>query len=303
MKKNLYLLLSLIAVSSSVVLVSTRPTAPRVVTPGCSVTALDVGQGDALLIQTSDHQDILIDGGPGQAVVEELSTALPFGDRDIELMVLTHPHADHVNGLVAVTERYTVRRVLETAVTYHQQAYEHWHDLLRQQNIPDEHAVSGQRLVLGQATLDVLWPANDLSSTTIDHDNASEGGGVNDASIVLRLLCAGSRAIFTGDASSDIEDRILDGGADVSASLLKVGHHGSRFSTSQRWLQTVKPTWAVISVGQGNRYNHPHPTTMQRLQQNVPHILRTDEEGSITLQTDGRQGWQLGGVDKSKQMW
>ncbi len=257
----------------------------------CSFTALDVGQGDALLIQTSDHQDILIDGGPNQKVVDTLSQELPIGDRDIELMVLTHPHADHVNGLVAVTERFAVRHVLETGVTFKQQAYETWHKLLSAQHAPSDIAVSGQRYEVGAAILDVLWPSTDLTKIPIMKDDAANGGGVNDASVVLRLTCGGSVVMLMGDASSEIEDRILDNGATVQANLLKVGHHGSRFSTSKRFLEAVQPLMAVISDGAGNRYKHPHPSTLLRLEQAHVPILRTDLLGIIRLKTDGQGGW------------
>ncbi len=264
---------------------------PPGVYPACTFTALDVGQGDAILIQTIDHQDILIDGGPDDAVVDRLSQALPAGDRDIELLVLTHPHADHVNGLVAVAERFTVRRVLATSLPYRQQAYKTWRALLGEQRVPVTNALAGQRYVVGAATFDVLWPARDLTKENILGDSAAEGGGVNDASIVLRLSCGGSSAMLMGDASSDIEDRILDGGADVRAGLLKVGHHGSRFSSGVRFLRAVQAQWAVISVGAGNRYYHPHPTTMLRLKQAGLIIWRTDERGDVQLKTDGHGGW------------
>lgn len=263
---------------------------PRV-SPACTFTALDVGQGDAVLIQTRDHQDILIDGGSSDVVVDRLSQALPAGDRDIELMVLTHPHADHVNGLVAVTERFTVRRVLETGLPYNQQAYNIWQSMLRDKHIPIDYARSGQRYTVGAATFNVLWPALDLSKKNIVGDNAAEGGGINDSSIVLKLLCGGSMAMLTGDASSEIEERILDSGADVQAALLKVGHHGSRFSSDVRFLKAVQATWAVISVGVGNSYKHPHPTALLRFEQAGIAILRTDELGDVRLNTDGKGGW------------
>ena len=264
---------------------------PRGVYSPCTFTALNIGQGDAILIQTSDHQDILIDGGPDNSVLDRLSQALPPGDRDIELMVLTHPHADHVNGLVAVTERFTVRHVLETGLPFKQQAYATWQKLLHDQHVPIDIPVAGQRYTVGTATLDVLWPGRDLEHDDVTHDDAANGGGVNDSSIVLKLHCGGSDAMLMGDASSEIESRILDGGVDVRASLLKVGHHGSRFSSSVRLLKAVQATWAVISVGQNNRYHHPHPTALLRLKQAGLRVLRTDVEGDIKLKTDGHGGW------------
>ncbi len=285
MAKKLFLLSVSIAV-----FVWSWMSVPRSV-PACTFTALNVGQGDAILIQTRDHQDILIDGGPDDSVVDRLSHFLPAGDRDLELVVLTHPHSDHVNGLVPVTQRFTVHRVLETGVQFTETAYAEWQTMLKDKHIPVDIARAGQRYTVGAATFDVLWPALDLSHTTITKDNAAEGGGVNDTSIVMKLSCGGSAAMLMGDASSDIENRIIDAGVDVHASLLKVGHHGSRFSSGVRFLQAVKATWAVISVGAGNSYKHPHPTALLRLMQAGLHIVRTDQVGDVRLFTDGKGGW------------
>lgn len=284
--------LKLILLSCSLILLIAASIYSPGVSAACTFTALEVGQGDAILIQTADQQDILIDGGPDDGVVDQLGQALPAGDRDIELMVLTHPHADHVNGLLAVTERFTVHRVLATGLPYEQQAYKIWQAMLNEKNIPINYARSGQRYIVGSAIFDVLWPALDLTKKNIVGDNAAEGGGINDSSIVLKLLCGGSTAMLMGDASSDIEERILDSGVDVQASLLKAGHHGSRFSSNARFLKAVQATWAVISVGAGNSYKHPHPTALLRLQQAGLHILRTDEQGDGQLQTDGQGGWK-----------
>lgn len=262
--------------------------------PGCTFRAFSIGQGDALYIRTSDGQDILIDGGPDDRIVQHLSHVLPPGDRDIELMVLTHPHADHVNGLVAVTQRFIVRQALLTDVRFAQSAYHAWLEELDRDQVREHVAVAGQRYVVGTATLDVLWPGQDLSHVAIDHDHASEGGGVNDSSIVLKLTCDGSQAVLMGDASSDIEQRILDGGADVRADLLKVGHHGSRFSSSPTFLASVNPRWAVISVGVNNVYHHPHPTTLLHLERTRATILRTDQQGNIVLESNGQGGWRVG---------
>lgn len=285
MKRKL-ILLSVVVVLQLVV----RIYSP-VVYPACTFTALDVGQGDAILIQTSDHQDILIDGGPDDSVIDRLSQALPPGDRDIELMVLTHPHADHVNGLVSVVERFTVHHVLETTVPYEQGAYKLWHELLEKKHVPVSIVQAGQSFVVGQARFDVLWPAHDLTKKNIFGDNAAEGGGVNDTSVVLKLRCGGSTAMLTGDASTEIEERIVDGGVDVRADVLKVGHHGSRHSSSAKFLQAVQPTWAVISAGKNNGYHHPHPTALLRLERAQTTILRTDELGDIQLYTNGNGGW------------
>lgn len=259
--------------------------------PVCRLIALDVGQGDAILVQTPDHQDILIDGGPNDTVVDALSAALPPGDQDLELVVLTHPHADHVNGLVAVTERLQIHDVLLTGLHFRQAAYAAWRRLLDERHVRQHVAVAGQSYTVGGARLDVLWPVQNLSLRSVSTDDAAAGGGINDSSIVLRLTCGGSQAMLMGDASSEIEERILATGVDVRAAALKVGHHGSRFSTSRTWLEAVQPRWAIISVGRNNRYHHPHPATLLRLSQAELTVLRTDQQGTIRLWSDGQGGW------------
>jgi len=264
----------------------------HIIAPACRLITLDVGQGDAILIQTSDQQDILIDGGPDNVALEKLNKYLPAGDRDIELMVLTHPHADHVNGLVPITERYQVKRALNTGLTFSQLAYEKWKKLLNDRGVPIELAQAGQRHTIGQAQLEILWPGQDLSKVTYARDNASQGGGVNDASIVIRLSCGGSQAMLMGDAGGEIEERIIASGSPVQADLLKVGHHGSRYSTSVGLVDAVKPKWAVLSVGLGNTFNHPHPTSLLHLAKVGAAIFRTDQLGDVKFITDGNGGWE-----------
>ena len=260
--------------------------------PACRVFALDVGQGDSILIQTADHQDILVDGGPDDSVLAGLNKYLPAGDRNIELMVLTHPHSDHVNGLVSVTERYTVSQVLETGVQFKQTAYQTWQSLLKQKNIPTIRVQAGQQYLIGLAQLDILWPVTDLSKTVYVHDNAALGGGINDTSIVMKLTCGGSRAILMGDASSDIEERIIASGVNIKADLLKVGHHGSRYSTSVDFVAAVQPKWAMISVGLNNKFNHPHPTSLLHLRQFNVNVFQTDQVGDVRYKSDGLGGWK-----------
>lgn len=291
---NKKILLSLIVLGGAIIWLIWPGLPSTTADAACRLSALDVGQGDALLIRTPDRQDILIDGGPSTNFYQQIGQTLPPGDHDLELIILTHPHADHVNGLVEVLKRFDVHKILDTGVQYQQNAYREFENVVQEKKISESRAAAGQRLTIGTSTtLDVLWPAAALSDEKITKDNASEGGGVNDTSIVMKLTCGGSTAMLTGDAASDIEERLIERGSDVRATLLKVGHHGSRFSTSVDFLQAVRPTWALISVGRNNHYQHPHPSTLARLQKIETEILRTDERGTITMVSDGRGGWTV----------
>ncbi len=258
-------------------------------TESCRFTALNVGQGDAILIQTPDGQDLLIDGGPSAAVVNELGKYLPPGDRDLELVILTHPDSDHVTGLVSVVKRFQVRQVLTSDVPTQTATSAAWLTAIREQRVPVRNVSQGERFTLGSHLyFTVLWPPAG--------DAWRVGGSstpTNEASVSIRLTCDGSTAVLTGDASSEVEDRSLRSGLPVRASLLKAGHHGSRFSTSREWLEAVDPDTVVISVGAENRYNHPHPATLQRLQTAGIEVLRTDQLDGVRLKSTGSGLWRF----------
>ena len=251
----------------------------------CDFYALDVGQGDAILFRTADHQDILIDGGPSAKVLNELGEVLPVGNTELELVVLTHPDADHLTGLVSVIERFSVRQVFVSDIQTDTQTYRAWVAELEKTETPVRVVTQGETFSLGKSTtLEVLWPPKDM------HQRYPKIP-TNDASTSLRVRCAGSTAVLTGDGSSLLEEGILSRGLNISAALLKIGHHGSRTSSMPEFLQAVNPSKAVISVGKKNRYGHPHPAVLERLKQLAIPIYRTDQMGRVKLQSDGKGGW------------
>lgn len=257
-----------------------------VATRSCTLTALDVGQGDALLIQTPDQQDMLIDGGPGSGVVNALDRNVPLGDNDLEMVVATHPDSDHIGGLPSVLERYRVSTIMTTGVTSGSATDQRWQKAKQAEGAMLVTARAGQQYQLGRAlVIEVLWPTDQW---LLAHPQAP----TNDTSVVLRITCAGSTALLTGDIPSTIEDILMDGGQTITASVLKVGHHGSRSSTSSRWLGVVKPRVVVISAGKHNRYGHPHPTVIERLKANDVLIRRTDAEGDVKLKSDSQGNWR-----------
>ena len=256
------------------------------------VSFLDVGQGDAILIQTPAHQDILVDGGPSpQAVSLELSRKMPFWDRTIDLVILTHPHTDHLTGLVEVLRRYQVKQVLAPDISDNSPVFAEWHTLITEKNIPVTTARAGQKIVLCKQTeIDVLNPSPDRKQAiepVIDADT-----------VVLRLKTGKVSFLLTADISQEMEAELISQRGLLDSAVLKVAHHGSNYSTGSGFLSVVKPQAAVISVGQDNHFNHPGVEMMKRLESKLDKdkIYRTDRDGTVEFITDGERLW----VKKSK---
>ena len=250
------------------------------------VSFLDVGQGDAILVQTG-HQNILIDGGPSpQALGLALGQRMPFWDRTIDLMVLTHPHADHLSGLVPVLQRYEVRQALYPDLKDKSPVYDEFWRLIREKNVKYTRAQAGQRVSLGRdVTIDVLHPAEPLlTGTNSDTDNNS---------LVLRLSAGKVSFLLTADIQREADMELITRRAILTSTVLKVPHHGSHTSTSDELLAVVSPRLAVISVGRDNRFGHPSREVLDRLAQKIEaqNIYRTDEHSTIEFTTDGERLW------------
>ena len=212
----------------------------------------DVGQGDAIYIRTPANQDILVDGGPDSSVLAKLGQAMPFYDRKIELMILTHPHADHVDGLVDVLQRYEVEQVLYTGVEYKSATYDEWQKLITAKNISAKIAVAGQVIQLGSAQLNILFPTQNFTGKTIKE--------LNNSSVVGHLTYDASSVLLTGDAEKEVEKSLLEKlpSGQLKSNIFKAGHHGSDTSNTKSFIQAVDPEIAVISVGEKNKYKHQH---------------------------------------------
>jgi len=253
-----------------------------------SVSVLDVGEGDAILVTCPSGQHILIDGGPSpERVCLELGKALPFWERTIDLVVLTHPHGDHVTGLVEVLRRYHVGQVLyPEGIDYVSNAYSEWLDVMEQKGIECTRALVGQRIDLGDgAVLEVLHPpATYLEGTESDVDNNG---------VVVRLEMGEVSFLLTADLFEDGERCLLDGGLEVESTMLKVGHHGADTSTCPEFLRAVNPQVAVISAGADNPFGHPGEEVMGRLSESLGEgsIYLTAEDGTVTFTTDGDRLW------------
>ena len=246
-----------------------------------SVTFLDVGQGDAILIRSPAGHNILVDGGPdGEAITGALGRHLPFWDRHLHLVVLTHPDQDHLAGLVTVLERYDVDQVLAPALTDDSPTVRAWQEAIAERNIPQREAFAGQWLDLGGgARLSVVYPPQE----------ALPAAEEDDSSLVLKVSQGDAAFLLTGDIGPEDEASLVSKHADLQAPVLKVAHHGSRASTSAAFLAAVQPLTAVISVGADNAYGLPAAETLDRLGRRP--VFRTDHHGDVEMSTDGERLW------------
>ena len=246
-----------------------------------TVTVLDVGQGDAILVETPSGQRVLIDGGPSASkLMQELARELPRGSHRVDLVVLTHAQDDHVTGLVDLAERFDVGAVLTGPLPGASGAFFAWQEVLQRKRIAVHEARAGDWIDLGDGLrLDVLGPPPQPVTESRDD--------LNNNSVVLRLVYDQISFLLTGDLAAEGEVELLRGGADLRSTVLKLGHHGSDSSSTSPFLAAVAPSYAVISVGVENSSGHPSPTTQLRLA-GVP-LLRTDRNGSVRFETDGRR--------------
>jgi competence protein ComEC len=243
---------------------------------------LDVGQGDAILLRTPGGRLILVDGGPDPLVLSSrLGEVLPFWQRRIDLVVSTHADQDHAGGLEGIVGRYQVTHIIESPVKGQGGSNPHWREQLSSAGARILTAAQGMRVNLGKGLhLDVLNPPA--------HALGEDG---NQNSVVLRVTVGRCRLLLAGDISAQVEQTLLEGGQPVQATLLKVAHHGAATSSSAPFLSAVGPQVAVIGVGKGNRFGHPSEEVLQRLSAIGCQVLRTDQQGTIELVTDGRAYW------------
>ncbi|OGZ29840.1 MAG: hypothetical protein A2931_02325 [Candidatus Niyogibacteria bacterium RIFCSPLOWO2_01_FULL_45_48] len=241
-----------------------------------TVAFLDVGQGDAIFIETPAGNQVLIDGGPNKKVLSELSRVMPFYDRSIDAVLLTHPHQDHIGGLVEILKRYNVDFVFDSGDGASLAEFGEFKKLVSEKNIKEVKVRRGYRILLGGgAYFDVLLPEvfNDSEN---QHQNM----------VVVRLTYGSTCFLMTGDAEREHEFKIL--GDDIDCQVLKVGHHGSKTSSSEAFLKAVSPEIAVIQAGAKNRYGHPYQAVLDRLTASAVQIFRTDISGAVIIESNGK---------------
>ncbi|MAG12774.1 competence protein ComEC [bacterium] len=244
-----------------------------------TVAFLDVGQGDAVFIEAPNGNQMLIDGGGNTRVLQELSTVMPFYDRSIDVVLATHPDKDHIGGLPAVLKNFKVDYFIEPGIAVETGAYEELVRLIALEGSENVIARRGMKIFLDEKVyLLVLFPDRDMS-----------GVSANDASIIAKLIYEDTSFLFTGDASQKMENFVVSlDGKMIDVDVLKIGHHGSKTSTSDLFLGYASPLFSVISAGVANRYGHPHEEVIARLEQFESEILRTDEQGTIIFKSDGK---------------
>ncbi|MBI4257127.1 MBL fold metallo-hydrolase [Candidatus Uhrbacteria bacterium] len=240
------------------------------------VWMLDVGQGDAFFIEFPTGEQMLIDGGPDDSVLAKLGSLLLPWDRNLDAIVLTHPDADHVTGLVGVLDRYKIDTVYETGIRAHtpyDEAFVEHESILSGRT----QLIAGDVIELGEVTLTVVWPDDSQAGTYPEKRN--------NFSINLLLTYGETTLLLTGDSESIVESSVGSRVGDID--VLKVGHHGSLTSTSWEFLQATRPEIALISMGRENSYGHPHPTIIQRLEDIGAAIFRTDFHQDVLLTSYG----------------
>lgn len=245
------------------------------------VAFLNIGQGDSIFIESPSGNQVLIDGGPDRSVLREISKVMPFYDRNIDLVIATHPDADHIGGLVDVLGRYKVGLFMEPGTEADTGLYKELETRLEKlsvnQKIKKIEARQGMVVDLGSgALLEILFPVLDPS-----------GMETNTSSIVARLVYGESEFLLTGDSPLNIEEYLVDSGVDLDSDVLKAGHHGSKTSTSDTFVKKVDPEYAIISAGKDNRYGHPHKEVLDILEKNNAKVLNTADHGRIIFKTDG----------------
>lgn len=249
----------------------------------------DVGQGDAIYLRLPNEQDILIDGGPDKTILGKLGEVMPFYDREIDLVVLTHPHADHLTGLIETLKNYRVKQIWLTGVTHTTDEYLEFLRLIKEKGIATVTPLRGENFDFGEAKMEILNPSRSVAGERIIESTEERTGGLNDTSIVIRLIYGENKFLLTGDITSDIEKDLVKSNVELEADVLKVAHHGSKFSSSREFVQAVNPKYAVIQVGRSNRYGHPAYRTLRTLEQAGVEVFRNDLDGDIKVTSDGKK--------------
>ena len=244
------------------------------------VDFFDVGQGDPIFIETPEYHQILIDGGSDSTVLEKLGKEMPFWDREIDLIILTHPEQDHLAGLIEILKRYKVENILWTGVIRDTVEYKEWEKLIEKEKAQIFIVRAGQKIKAQKLDSRILYPFENLAGQILKDSN--------DTSVVTRLTFGENSFLFTGDVSRSAEKKFTENEINLDSDILKIAHHGSKTANSEDFITKVSPRFAVISVGKDNRYGHPNQEILDVLNKYGIKVLRTDRDGDIKIISDGK---------------
>lgn len=272
-------LLILITISTLFILYIYHETSREFLT----VAFLDIGQGDAIFIEAPNGKQMLIDSGESSVVVRELSRVLPFYDRNIDMILATHHDSDHTGGFPDVFKRFNVEMYGIPPKEDNDGLFFELERLSEEEKSDRIILTAGDLIVLDEdsdVSIKILWPPPD----TLIEEN-------NDSSVVAYLIYGETRFLLMGDASQEIEEKILTATEEIDVNVLKLGHHGSKTASSEKFIKALDPMYSIISAGEGNKFGHPHQEVLDILSQTKTEVLRTSELGSIIFQSDGRNLW------------
>ena len=239
----------------------------------------DVGQGDAIFLETAAGYKILIDGGPSNQVVEYLGKELPFYSKKLDLLIATHPESDHLAGLLEVVKRYKIKTLWINGGQMDSRVFKSWSALLKEKKLQQVVVYQGDKLVFPDKTqIQVLWPKKDFASSS-----------VNSRSVVVQISYGNFDAVFTGDADEKVQPYTS---STSRVEVLKVPHRGSKTALNETYLSTLAPEVSIISVGAKNSYGHPSAEVVDLLKKIRSKIYRTDKNGTIEVVSNG-QSWQV----------
>ena len=247
----------------------------RPVTDKLLVAFLVVGQGDAVFIRTADQKDVLIDGGPDQTVLARLGEILPWYDRDIDAVFLTHNHLDHYAGIIAVLDKYKVGQLVASSLSA--PLPQELADILNRKQIPYRQIDVGVEIELDeQVKLKTLWPK---SGAVIAE--------MNDRSLVMELVSGQVKFLLGGDSGIAVEDELMKNNLVSEVDVFKLSHHGSDTANGQAFLELLSPRWVVAESGKGNSVGHPNRRILKRAERVGAEVLRNDLDGTVVFETDG----------------
>jgi len=279
-------------VAIQVVKVESVTSVQDVVSDGVKIIFLDIGQGDASLIKFPNGEKMLVDCAVDSRILAALGRTMPFYDRTIDYLVITHPDLDHYGGCVDVLKRFQVKNIIYNGLQKpNDNFWQAFWQAIQAEGANNLLLNKETSISVGSSTLDFIFPDQPIEQ--IKQNLKSTDKGDNNTSIIFTLNYQDQQAIFMGDAPLEVEKYLLDNySGKISANILKVGHHGSSGSSMVSFLQEVKPQYAIISVGKGNRYNHPSLRVVKRLERVGAEILRTDEAGDIVCELGSRSQCQ-----------